>query len=424
MKIAILSGGTRGDVQPYVALGEFLAGRGHEVVLATHEPFRAMAEARGLEFVGLPGDPRQQIQTQEGRELVSSQRASLRFVRQLSELVEPWLEQLLEDVTPLCEKSDVVVYSPLAFLAWHVSQATGTPTVLAALQPYAPTREFPTVVLGDRNSGRSLNLASHYLADGLAWLSVGRTVNRLRTERLGLPPLGWRGSGPELRRQREPHLFGYSRHLVPKPADWGPHHHVTGYWFLDDLGEGLESGLEAFLDAGESPVYIGFGSMATADATTTAELVIEATRRAGVRVVMSTGWGGMAEGDSDERVFFVGETPHDVLFPRMQAVVHHGGAGTTGAVLRAGVPQVVVPFLADQAFWGSRVAAAGVGPTPIPSRMLTAGALEAALREVTGNSGHRQAAAALGVLVRKEDGLEEAATVLEDFGDRGLPRRA
>src|SRR5690606_26068099 len=219
MKIAILSGGTRGDVQPYVALGEFLAGRGHEVVLATHEPFRAMAEARGLEFVGLPGDPRQQIQTQEGRELVSSQRASLRFVRQLSELVEPWLEQLLEDVTPLCEKSDVVVYSPLAFLAWHVSQATGTPTVLAALQPYAPTREFPTVVLGGRNFGRSLNLASHYLADGLAWLSVGRTVNRLRTERLGLPPLGWRGSGPELRRQREPHLFGYSRHLVPKPAD-------------------------------------------------------------------------------------------------------------------------------------------------------------------------------------------------------------
>lgn len=416
MKISVLCGGTRGDVQPYVALAESLSGRGHDVTLATHAPFRAMAEARGIEFVGLPGDPRQQIQTAEGRELVGSQRTSLRFVRQLSELVEPWLEEMLHEISPLCEDADVVVYSPLAFLAWHVAQSTGTPTVLAALQPYAPTRAFPTVVLGSRNFGAWVNLATHYLAEGLAWLSVRRTVNRLRVDSLGLDPLDWRGSGPELRRSREPHLFGYSRHFVPKPADWGPQHHVTGYWFLDSNVDGLTADLASFVDAGEAPVYVGFGSMATSDAARTAEVVIEASRRAGVRVVMSTGWGGLAEGESDDRVLFVGETPHDVLFPQMRAVVHHGGAGTTGAVLRAGVPQVVVPFLADQAFWGSRVAAVGVGPDPIPRRKLSVASLEAALRAVTEKAAFRAAAASLGGLVRGEDGPGEAAAVIETTG--------
>lgn len=412
MKISVMCGGTRGDVQPYVALADFLAARGHEVVLATHEPFRQMAEARGLHFVGLPGDPRQQIQTEEGRELVASQRTSLRFVRQLSELIEPWLESLLRQIRPLCEAADLVVYSPLAFLAWHVSQATGTKTVLAALQPYAPTREFPTVVLGERNFGGMLNLASHYVAEGLAWWSVRRTVERLRVEELGLPPLGWRGSGPHLRARHEPHLFGFSRHLVPKPSDWGPEHHVTGYWFLEPA-ESLAPDLEDFISSGEAPVYVGFGSMSTADASRTAEMVVEATRRAGVRAVISRGWGGLSPADQDERVLVVDETPHSLLFPQMRAVVHHGGAGTTGAVLRAGVPQVVVPFLADQAFWGSRVASVGAGPEPVPQRKLSVATLETALREVTENTSYRDTAAALGTLVRRENGLASAAAVIE-----------
>lgn len=412
MKISVMCGGTRGDVQPYVALAGPLAARGHEVVLATHEPFRAMAEARGLEFVGLPGDPRQEIQTEAGRAMVASQRTSLRFVRQLSELIEPWLETLLEEIRPHCEASDVVVYSPLAFLAWHVSQATGTKSVLAALQPYAPTREFPTVVLGGRSFGGWLNLATHYVAEGLAWLSVRRTVERLRVEELGLPPLGWRGSGPVLRAEREPHLFGYSRHLVPKPADWGTEHHVTGYWFLD-AADGLAPDLDAFISAGDSPVYVGFGSMSTTDAERMAETVVEATRRAGVRVVMSRGWGGLEPGSLDDRVLVVDETPHELLFPRMRAVVHHGGAGTTGAVLRAGVPQVVVPFLADQAFWGSRVASIGAGPRPIPRRKLSVASLESALRDVIQDRSYRDAAAALGTLLRNEDGLGAAAAVID-----------
>lgn len=407
-----MCGGTRGDVQPYVALADHLAGRGHEVLIATHEPFRQMAEARGLEFFGLPGDPRQEIQTERGRQLVASQRASLRFVRQLSELIEPWLETLLQRILPLCEAADLVVYSPLAFLAWHAAAATGTETVLAALQPYAPTREFPTVVLGGRSLGRTLNLASHYVAEGLAWWSVRRTVERLRVEALGLAPLGWRGSGPHLRAQGEPHLFGYSRHLVAKPADWGPAHHVTGYWFLEPA-ERLAADLEDFISSGEPPVYVGFGSMSTADASRTAEIVVEATRRAGLRAVMSRGWGGLSPGELDDRVFVVDETPHGLLFPKMSAVVHHGGAGTTGAALRAGVPQVVVPFLADQAFWGSRVASVGAGPSPIPQRRLSVETLELALREVTGDASYRGAAAAIGTLVRNEDGLGAAAAVIE-----------
>lgn len=416
MKISILCGGTRGDVQPYVALAVSLA-ENHDVTLATHEPFRAMAEARGLDFVGMPGDPRQQIQTQAGKEMVSSQRVSLRFVRRLSELVEPWLDELLEAISPVCKDADVVVYSPLAFLAWHVAQATGTPTALAALQPYAPTRAFPTVVLGRRSLGPIGNLASHYVAEGLAWQSVRRTVNRLRIEKLGLEPLGWRGVGPELRRSGEPHLFGYSRHFVPKPADWGPEHHVTGYWFLDDVDDGLTPELSSFLAAGDPPVYVGFGSMVTTDASRIAAMVAEASARAGVRAVMATGWGGLTPGESSENVFVIDEAPHDVLFPKVRAVVHHGGAGTTAAVLRAGVPQLVIPFLADQGFWGSRVAVAGIGPAPIPRRRLTVDSLEAALRELTGNTAYQATAASLGSLIRREDGLAEAARIIESIGD-------
>src|SRR5690606_27676135 len=205
----------------------------------------------------------------------------------------------------------------------------------------------------------------------------------------------WRGSGPHLRAQGEPHLFGYSRHLVAKPADWGPAHHVTGYWFLEPA-EGLAADLEDFISSGEPPVYVGFGSGGTADGWRTAEIVVEATRRAGLRAVMSRGWGGLSLGELDDRVFVVDETPHGLLFPKMSAVVHHGGAGTTGAALRAGVPQVVVPFLADQAFWGSRVASVGAGPSPIPQRRLSVETLELALREVTGDASYWVAAAPYG----------------------------
>lgn len=412
MKISILCGGTRGDVQPYVALAEYLS-RNHMVTLATHEPFRPMAESRGMRFVGMPGDPRQQIQTSAGREMVSSQRFSLRFVRQLSELVEPWLEELLEVVSPVVEDTDVVVYSPLAFLAWHVAQATGTPTALAALQPYAPTKEFPTVVLGGRNLGRLGNLMTHHVADIMAWQSVRRTVNRLRVERLGLERLGWRGAAPVLRRRREPHLFGFSRHFVPKPADWEPHHHVTGYWFLDHPESQLAPDLLSFLAAGDAPVYVGFGSMVTEDASRITEMVIAASRAMKVRLVMAAGWGGLAASESGDDVFFIDEAPHDLLFPHMRAVVHHGGAGTTAAGLRAGIPQVVVPFLADQSFWGSRIATTAVGPTPIPRRDLDLDSLTAAFRAATGDDAYRKNAAVLGDRIGGEDGRSEAARVIE-----------
>lgn len=412
MKVAILCGGTRGDLQPYVALAEHLS-RDHAVTLASHEPFRPIAESRGMDFVGLPGDPRQQIRTTAGREMVSSQSFSLRFVRQLSELVEPWLEELLEAVAPVCEGADVVVYSPLAFLAWHVAQATGTPTAMAALQPYAPTREFPTVVLGGRNYGRLGNLMTHHVADFLAWQSVRRTVNRLRVERLGLAPVNWRGVAPALRKTKEPHIFGFSAHFVPKPADWEAHHHVTGYWFLDHPESRLSPDLASFLDAGAPPIYVGFGSMVPANAARTAEMIIEAAREMNARLVMAAGWGGLTAGGSRDDVFFIDEAPHDLLFPRMRAVVHHGGAGTTAAGLRAGVPQLIVPFLADQSFWGSRVAAAAVGPEPIPQRHLSRDSLTAAFRDVTGNEVYHRSAARLGDLIVHEDGESEAAKIIE-----------
>ncbi len=414
-KVAVLCVGSRGDVQPYLALAEHLASEGYSLTFATHDAFRAMVEGRELRFETLPGDPREQIRSEQAAELVASSRGMVRFVRRFSEMLEPWLGDLVEAVSPLCEDADVVVYSPLAFMAWHVGEAYGTPTVLAALQPYAPTRVFPTVTLAGRRFGPWGNLATHHLAEQVAWQSVRRTVNRLRIAELGLPPVGWRGPGPELRRRHEPHLFAFSRHVVPKPADWGPQHHVTGYWFLQDRDEQLPPDLVSFLAAGEPPVFAGFGSMATSDAGRATEIVIEACRLAGVRLVVATGWGGLASDVANEHVVVVDEVPHRVLFPHIRAVVHHGGAGTTGVAFGAGLPQIVVPFFGDQRFWAWRVAASGTGPAPVPWRGLSIGSLEAALRDVTAKPAYRDTAIAIAARITAEDALVEATRVIESI---------
>jgi sterol 3beta-glucosyltransferase len=203
-----------------------------------------------------------------------------------------------------------------------------------------------------------------------------------------------------------PILYGFSRHVLPLTA---PNRHVTGYWTLP-AGPGWTPppALEAFLARGGPVVSIGFGSMASATPETVTALVLGAVRRAGVRAVLLSGWGGLAALPPSDDLFCAEALPHDWLFPRVQAIVHHGGAGTTGAALQAGVPAIVVPFTADQPFWGMRVAALGVGPAPIPRKRLTEQALADALRRTVDDHAMAARAASLGSLIRAEDGVAAA----------------
>jgi sterol 3beta-glucosyltransferase len=237
-----------------------------------------------------------------------------------------------------------------------------------------------------------------------------RPVSRaVRRDVLGLPTRA-RQAYPAL-----PTIYGFSPHVVPPPSDWPPTCRVTGYWFLPaEPGWTPPPTLTRFLADGPAPVCVGFGSMLGADPAQLTALVVTAVRRAGVRAVLLSGWGAL-DAVAGEDILVIGEVPHDWLFPQVAAVVHHGGAGTTAAALRAGTPAVVVPFGVDQPFWGTRVVALGTGPRPIPQRTLTTERLTDALRIVTTDQTMRARAARLGHAIRSENGVDNAVAAFHDL---------
>jgi UDP:flavonoid glycosyltransferase YjiC (YdhE family) len=218
-----------------------------------------------------------------------------------------------------------------------------------------------------------------------------------------------------------PILYGYSPSVIPKPSDWDDHTHVTGYWFLDPDDDWTPpAALAEFLQAGPPPVYVGFGSMSSRKPEQTADLILRAIAQAKQRAIMLSGWGGLHKEDLPDTVLMVDSVPFSWLFPRVAAVVHHGGAGTTSAGLRAGVPTVVIPFFGDQPFWGQRVAELGVGPAPIPRRRLTAERLAQAMLRAVTDPAMRQHAANLGARIRAEDGIAGAVAVVQQIEERGV----
>jgi sterol 3beta-glucosyltransferase len=219
-----------------------------------------------------------------------------------------------------------------------------------------------------------------------------------------------------LRDQKVPVFFALSPTVIRRPADWPEHVHMNGYWFLDSSpGWEPAPGLVDFIQAGPPPVYIGFGSMANQEPKQMAQLVIEALQRCGQRGLLASGWGGLKSGELPGSIFTIDQAPHAWLFPQMAAVVHHGGAGTTAAGLRAGVPGIVIPHMQDQPYWGRRVHDLGVGPAPIPRRKLTAGKLTNAITQAVGDQDIREKARLVGEKIRAEDGLGRTVKLIEAY---------
>lgn len=260
-----------------------------------------------------------------------------------------------------------------------------------------------------------INWLSHQLVKQALWQGSrsGDTVARRKV--LGLLPAPF--FGPKLNDQL-PTIYGFSPAVIAKPRDWR-NTELTGYWFLESAGTWTPpESLMRFLDAGEPPIYIGFGSMGSRDPEATARLVQEAIAQTGQRAILLAGWGGLQAGDVTEDVYLIDSAPHDWLFPRMAAVVHHGGAGTTAAALRAGVPSIIIPFFGDQGFWGQRVADLGVGPLPISRRQLTVDKLAGAIARTVNDQEMRDRARMLGEIIRAEDGVAQAVAMVESVSDR------
>jgi sterol 3beta-glucosyltransferase len=408
MKILILTLGTRGDVQPYVALGAGLRSAGHAVTLATLERFGPMATERGLDFHPLRGELLELMQTPEGKAALTGKGNPLALLRQ----VGPMYRAMLEEEWAAAAGAELVIYHPKALGGHSIAEKLGIPGVIALPLPLmSPTAAFPSPIIPAASLGAPLNRLSHRAAVGLALASVRGVLNRWRKESLGLPP-----AGDELTLRGRPvlRLYGYSPAVLPSPPDWDEHSAATGYWFLDrPAGWAPPQPLVAFLRAGPPPVYVGFGSMPAQDAERLTATVLAALERAGQRGVLATGWGGLAAAELPASIYLLDAAPHDWLFPQMAAVVHHGGAGTTGAGLRAGAPTVICPFFGDQPFWGRRVAALGVGPAPIPQRKLSVERLAEAIRTAATDGAMRERAAALGAAIRAEDGVASAVALIE-----------
>ena len=429
MRIAITVAGSRGDVQPCVALGLGLKAAGHEVTVASWEPFRRLVEGRGLVFRPVAGpDPDHLVGA-----LVEAGRNPLKYARTFRALLRPHVAQGFRDCLAACRDADAVVYTPLGFAGYMAAEHLRLPTVGSVVTPlFVRSRRFPSAMLGRPPGGSVLveapvagemyNHLSHLAVEQVYWRTVHPLVSELRGE-AGLPPMPpLRGPIGRLHKDREPFLLGWSEHVLS--ADRDSRLHTTGYWFLDHEADWRPpEELRRFLEAGEPPVSLGLGSMSGIESTRTgriAALTAQALKRTGRRGILLSNHGGVRDETLPESILrtAVG-VPYDWLFSRVAVAVHHGGAGTTAEALRAGVPSVIVPAVPDQSFWAWRVAALGAGPAPIPPKRLTAERLSAAITQAATDPEMRRRCRLLAEKISAEDGIARAVQAFElHAGDR------
>lgn len=418
MNIAFIAYGTRGDVQPAIALGRALQANGHRVRVLASPNFKNWIEGHGLEAAASRVDVQTVMESEGGQEWIEHGNNPIVQMRVMKKLLDRNGMTMAMDAWGACHDAQAV-FSSFTSDAYAVSIAErlNAKHVSTWLQPaFAATRSGAATYnapLPKRDSALNL-LFGRLIVEPAGWRMYGAIANRFRREALGLPPQTERQNIDAAHRALIVH--GYSQHVVPHPADWPDSLRAAGYWFLDeDGGWTPPPALIRFLDSGEPPVCIGFGSMTGRDPEKITRLIVEAVKRSGQRAVLLSGWAGLGETELPAGIFRIDSAPHRWLFPRAAAAVHHGGAGTTAASLRAGVPTVIVPHIADQPFWGQRVEALGVGPKAIPRDRLTAPALGEAIRIAAADEGMKRRAAALGEKIRAEDGIGAAVAKIERY---------
>ncbi|WP_435111394.1 nucleotide disphospho-sugar-binding domain-containing protein [Nocardiopsis synnemataformans] len=415
----LLTHGTRGDVQPFLALARALGAAGHTGVVAGPASAAPLAAEYGVAYRPVDDGPNALMGDPELNGVMETGLRGLRGAVHAAALlrrITPLMRRVHDDMALLAdEDADVVVHIP-GMPGGHIAERLGVPSVPVALQPsWVPTRAFPAPgVPWPRWAPAALNPLTYRLT--ALTLRGQRAVAEEFRDGLGLPrraghhdPLHQPDGSPSTV------LQAFSRHLLPPRTHYPPRVRTTGFWFPPpDTRWRPSPELEAFLDAGRPPVFVGFSSLPTADPAATGRVVGEAVRRAGVRAVVASGRGGITAGAGGDDVLVIDGAPHERLFPRCSAVVHHGGAGTTGAALAAGRPQVGCPFWGDQPFWAQRTHAAGAAVTPLRGQRLTVDALASALARAVGDPALAERARVLGERVRAEDGAGTAVRLLEE----------
>ena len=416
MIATVLAVGSRGDVQPYVALADGLRRAGHTVRFVTTTDFDGLARAHGLDVAPVPFSVQAALAERSAQRAVEGGGHRASFAT-FARIARTGARALAETALAATEGADVLIGGLSAIVVGSgLAERTGVPFLPALNVPVDATSTwpgalFPYLRVGPRGVSNRL---SHGLTRLALALTVGGGGDAARVDVLGVKPLPRWGVLEHLLPPSRPVLYGISPAILPTPHDWPASRHVVGTWFLDAPGDWQpDAALEGFLAGGPAPVYVGFGSMGSEDPEATARLVLAAVHAAGVRAIVHRGWARLLADAPPPTVHVVESVPHAWLLPRTAAAVHHGGAGTTAASLRAGVPTVVVPFHGDQVFWARRVHDLGAGPKPIKRRRLTAERLTAALVAATTDPDLRRRAAALGARIHSEDGVGDAVRWIE-----------
>ncbi|MEM9908412.1 MAG: glycosyltransferase [Cyanobacteria bacterium P01_D01_bin.44] len=427
MKVLMVTLGSRGDVQPYVALGKGLKAAGHQVTICTSALYQAFVTDYGLDYGYMNNEFIQLMDSDAGREAMENTDSlwgTVRTTVKLFKRVKPILRQSLNDIWETAQAVDpdvMIMASKAIILTEPIAGKQEIPLLISMPFPQlVPSAQVPSMGFPDLKLGAWYNRLTYKIVHWATGL-YGGVPKAFRRNVLQLPPkpkhlnLLHRADGSLI-----PQLHCYSGQVLPRPTDWPDSAYVNGYWFLDQQDDWQPSSeLSAFLAVGKAPIYIGFGSMAGRHPQRLAKIAIEALQATNQRGILATGWGGLQASHLPDTIFKLDQAPHAWLFPKVSAVVHHGGAGTTAAGLRAGRPTIICPFFGDQPFWGQRVHALGVGPKPIPQKRLTVANLAQAIQEISSNARMRQTAEALGQKIRAEDGIGNAIAIIESLARVG-----
>jgi sterol 3beta-glucosyltransferase len=423
MRVLVYCYGSRGDVEPFVALSHGLRRAGHDVVLAGPRRFAEMAEARDVMFRPLNDDSLALMERPDVQRMFLNDDARDPAARQLArEIMADNLRsypRVLADMAAAADDgADVVLHTQASGEASHqIAEMLGVPAVLATLYPnYAKSWHYPSPLLaGPRLFAKPLNRLSHVVA--WRWppvRSIREMAGAWRERTLRLPPrrhqFNFRhrpDGGPT------PIMHCFSRYVLPPAPDWGTSVFTTGFWHLPIGSTRLAPSVADFLAAGEKPVFVGFGSMIGEDPRAAGVTVQEAVRARGLRAIVVRGWGGIDVPDPREDILVVDDVPYDLVLPHVAAAVHAGGAGTMNSALRAGLPQVPFPFHGEQVFWASVAHRLGIAVEPVRQRELTVAKLVRGIEAVLTDKVMAARADHLAAAVATEDWMTAVERALD-----------
>ena len=408
MNITILTYGSRGDVQPFLPLSLGLMARGHVVKLAAPSRFKKLVEGYGIQFFSLPGEPEDL-----SRRLND---AGYNFIKMMRELMNHAVEigvEMLRQTEEACEDADLIIHTFAHIVGAHtLAREMNIPDVhIQGFPMFTPTGDYPNVTMPDLKL-RSLNYLTHVISEKITWWTSVFGFEQVR-RRAGLPKRRlYSPFDEDPLRPATPILCAWSPSFLPPSKEWASNVYVTGYFFFEtnEFYQPFRE-LQKFLDAGKLPICVSFGSMVNRHAKRIDSIVRFALKQTNNRGIILSGWSELIN-QTDNDLLYLDAVPHGWLLPRCKMIVHHGGAGTTSAGLRAGIPNIVVPFTADQPFWGSRVHAIGGGPKPILVKNLSVKNLTRAIVDADDQL-VRKRARDIGQRIRSEDGVKVAVELIE-----------